>query len=385
MNRINLLLVIPIVFSITAKLVGLILAIKYFKQESFNKSDEKPSISIIVPVRGLDQGAEENYKSYLSQKYSGTYDIIFALEDSDDPATLLLKKIQKESLNSCPVHIVYSHNCLGSGKLKNQIAGIQKSNNDVFVLVDSDVRLSPDFLSRHASSIVTNDEIGIAFAVPAAVGSKNWIAALHNISVCASIINSGVSAQQEKISAAVGSCMVTRREVVERIGGLECIAKNKVGLDISFSQAVTKAGYRLKLLREPARIYHHTDTLRRLWWQVHRWLVTIRYYFPSLTPITIFLGIPFWWSLAFLITTILSGNFQILGIFLVICTLVTDITSAAAINIFIVRDKQLWPFLWVAALSEIWVFPIFIQSIFSKRVLWRNRWITLDTDTLSAG
>ncbi|MEO0869302.1 MAG: hypothetical protein AAFY17_12835 [Cyanobacteria bacterium J06642_11] len=42
------------------------------------------------------------------------------------------------------------------------------------------------------------------------------------------------------------------------------------------------------------------------------------------------------------------------------------------------HDKKLWPFLWVALLSELISLPIFIHSLFSTKVLWRGRWLSLE-------
>ena len=153
--------------------------------------------------------------------------------------------------------------------------------------------------------------------------------------------------------------------------------KRVVGIDVSLGQVIHKANYPIKVLSQPARMYHIRDTLPQYWWQIHRWLVTIRHYFPVFPLFMIFAALPLWWAFLFLSIAIFQKTYISVGIILVGIVLVADVLSVAVINHRLVKDEKLWSFLWVALLSELFSLPILIQSLFSNKVLWRGRWLSI--------
>ena len=239
------------------------------------------------------------------------------------------------------------------------------------------MRVASDFLSQSVG-FVESPDTGAAFAAPVCQGSEDWVAALHNMAVNSSALNYGAAAYQKRNNSVVGSIIVTRRDVLDAIGGLDAIANRIVGIDVSLGQAIYQAQYKIELLAQPARINHSRDTFSKYWWQIHRWLVTIRHYFPRFPWVMILLALPLWWALLFLAIALLQKAHIAFGTILVGAVLLADVLSITVINQRLVNDKKLWPFLWVALLSEIISLPIFIHSLFSTKVLWRGRWLPVE-------
>lgn len=371
------LLAIPVALSLLLRVVVHWQTWAYFSQAQPPDEAWQPAVSIIVPVKGLDERASENFQSLCEQDYAG-YEIIFALETEDEPAVPVIQALGQR-YPDCDIRMVFS-TPLGInavGKVKNLIAGYGASRYEAIALIDSDVHLAPDFL-RQSVGFVTPTGAGAAFAAPVCEGSENWVAALHNIAVNLSTLNYGAAAYQQRTNNLVGSIILTRRDVLEAIGGLDAIAHRLVGIDVSLGQAIHKAGYTLGLLNQPARMYHSRDTIPQFWWQIHRWLVTIRHYFPNFPWVMVLLALPLWWALLFLGVAVALGNYAGLGVALVGAVLLADVLSVAVINQRLVKDRALWRFLWAAALSEIVTLPIFIHSLFSNKVLWRGRWLSLE-------
>ncbi|MEM6255713.1 MAG: glycosyltransferase [Cyanobacteria bacterium P01_D01_bin.156] len=377
MSYLPFLLVIPIILSLLLRLATHWQTWAYFHQvKQQPESTWQPTVSMIVPVKGLDEQASLNFSSLCQQTYAAPYEVIFALETEDDPAFPAIQELIQRYPKRGKLVLSDSLGLTAVGKIKNLIAGYGASQHDVIVLVDSDVRVASDFLSQSVG-FVEAPETGAAFAAPVSYGSEDWVAALHNITVNTSALNYGAAAYQQRNNSVVGSIIVTRRDVLDAIGGLDAIANRIVGIDVSLGQAISQAQYQIQLLGQPARIYHSRDTVTKYWWQIHRWLVTIRHYFPRFPWVMIMLALPLWWALLFLGVALLQQTHITVGVVLAGTVLLADVFSIVVINQRLVNDKKLWPFLWVALLNELISLPIFIHSLFSTKVLWRGRWLSI--------
>ena len=366
MSYLLFLLVIPIVLSLSLRSISHLQTWAYFRQvEQSKKSTWQPKVSIIVPVRGLDEDSRLNFQRFCQQTYPQPYEVIFALETEDDPATPLIKELIQQYPKQA-IKLIFSEplGLKAVGKIKNLIAGYRVSEHEAIALIDSDVCIASDFLSQ-SMGFIESSKTGAAFAIPICEGSQDWVAALHNIAVNTSALNYGATAYQKRTNTLVGSIIITRRDVLETIGGLDAIADRVVGIDVSLGQAIHQANYQIQVLSQPARISHTRDTLPKFWWQIHRWLVTIRHYFPNFPWVMIFLALPLWWALLFFSLALVQQEYIGFGIILIIVVLIADLLSIAVINLRLVKDNQLWYFLWVGLLSEIISLPILIQSLFS--------------------
>lgn len=373
----SFLLVIPVFISLVLRLISHLQTWAYFQQvQQCEQSPWQPTVSIIVPVKGLDQEADKNFCSFCQQTYAQPYEVIFALETDDDPAVPVIQTLVQQYPERVQLAFSEPLGLTAVGKIKNLIAGYRISRYEVIVLIDSDVRLASDFLSQSVG-FVKLSETGAAFAAPVCEGSEDWVAALHNMAVNSSVLNYGAAAYQKRNNSVVGSIIVTRRDVLDAIGGLDAIANRVVGIDVSLGQAICQSDYQIKLLGQPARIYHSRNTFPKYWWQIHRWLVTIRHYFPRFPWVILFLGLPWCWSLLFLILALVQKAYVGFGIALMGVVLLSNVLSIVVINQRLVKDKKIFPFLWLALFSEIINLPIMIQSFFSNKVLWRGRWLTV--------
>lgn len=75
--------------------------LNFFKQELAKpQSDFTPFVSIIAPCRGLDAGLEENLSALFQQDFP-QYEILFVVDDENDKAVSVIKKIIR-SRNAAP-------------------------------------------------------------------------------------------------------------------------------------------------------------------------------------------------------------------------------------------------------------------------------------------
>ena len=132
----------------------------FFKTELAKPiSDYTPFATIIAPCRGLDEGLDANLASLFDQKYP-QYEIIFVVDDEDDPAVSVIEKLISANKNGVNARLVYAPKAVRSSqKVENLISAVEKRAriSDVLVFVDSDARPETDWLRRLVAPLETDD------------------------------------------------------------------------------------------------------------------------------------------------------------------------------------------------------------------------------------
>jgi cellulose synthase/poly-beta-1,6-N-acetylglucosamine synthase-like glycosyltransferase len=101
-----------------------------------------PTVSIIIPVRGLDPEWEKNADSFRHLSYSNSYDTIYVV-DADDALTA-------DTLRKAGLKVIISsteYNKCGA-KVAAQLTGLMGSEGEAVVFADSDIRVDQDWLSN---------------------------------------------------------------------------------------------------------------------------------------------------------------------------------------------------------------------------------------------
>ena len=76
-------------------LMAIYAAWRFFRQRRGPVPDFTPPVSVLKPVRGLDPDAYENLASFCQQNYPN-YEVLFGVNDADDPAVPVIQKIQRQ-------------------------------------------------------------------------------------------------------------------------------------------------------------------------------------------------------------------------------------------------------------------------------------------------
>ncbi|MCY0874642.1 MAG: glycosyltransferase family 2 protein [Acidianus infernus] len=172
----NLIVIMILISSILLDL-GILIQIyaenkKFFKEPK--EGNYRGNISIIIPVRGIDENFEENVKSLLNQDIK-PLEIIYVI-DPDDPYRETIENILKK-YNVKIVHTFYNCNKC-SGKIRAQISGLLRSNGDIIVFGDSDTWY-PKYWLRELTLPLSKymATTTFSFASPARLTLKNLVRA----------------------------------------------------------------------------------------------------------------------------------------------------------------------------------------------------------------
>jgi ceramide glucosyltransferase len=338
-----------------------------------------PPVSIIKPVKGLDELALHNFRSFCKQDYPNDYEVLFCVEDQDDPSIPIIKGIIKE-YHDRKIRLVFSdpQDTRSFGKIKKMITGLAESRYEVIVFSNADVHVPPTFL-KETVGCVNNPKIGLAFTATAYEGSEDWAAACWNISNAALVIRSTPMWLFGLLDVLDGKIMVIRKQLIAEIGGLEQFGF-QADDGLSLGRAIRKRGYDLHLLKQPARILHLHDSFLGWCSHWHRWLVILRHYFPMASGSLSFIQLPLWWSLLYTVISLYQHERVSIGIALITAVLIVSLTSLVIINMKFVQDTKMWRFMWVIPILQLSLLPLLIHSYMTNEVVWRGRRLRVNAD-----
>ena len=105
-----------------------------------------PPITLLKPIKGLEDGLEANLRSFFEQDYPGAIQIVFTSTAAHDPGMAIARRIALEypQVESAFVH---ARDDFGlNPKVANMQGGLQAGRHDLLLQSDANVRLHPGYL-----------------------------------------------------------------------------------------------------------------------------------------------------------------------------------------------------------------------------------------------
>ncbi len=326
----------------------------FFRRKQTHIAGSWLPVSILKPVKGLDQGALENFSSYCEVDYP-KYEVIFCVQSDADPVIPLVKKIIQKYPNK-DISLVISNDHVGSNaKVNNLHNGYQKAKYDFIVYNDSDTRVTMDYLQKIIPPLL-DSKVGAVTAIPVYRESQNWVAGLETIGMNAdSIPGFAPVGVLGKIDFCIGATIALRRQVLEEIGGFKALAHN-ICDDGLIGKKIIERGYKIHLSNHLVSCIHHESSFADYYAHMMRWFSTIRSFMPS--------------------------RFFIIGIFL-LCPLacfplmVLRIGLGALLNYLYIGDQSTYRYIWLLPFRDCVLAWIWIKAWVTNRICWRGSWYQL--------
>ena len=169
---------IPLVYYVLA-IYSTFRFFEYAKHHAAPNTDFLPPVSLLKPIKGLDEDAYENYASFCRQDYP-EYEIVFCV-DPGDPAMPLLEKLIKEFPDR-KIRLLF-----GSGRdaINDKVGRLYRLTNeaayDIFIITDGDVRVGPDYI-RSIVSAFRDPKVGAATCLYVSTKETNLVQELRKYS-----------------------------------------------------------------------------------------------------------------------------------------------------------------------------------------------------------
>ncbi len=326
-----------------------------------------PPISILKPLSGLDDGLEENLRTFFAQDYPA-FEILFAVREADDPAVRVVEKLQRENPEVPSRLLVTGEPPYPNAKVFSLDKMLSAAANDLVVMSDSDIRVTSDLL-RVIAAEFQDLRLGITTCPYRAVSGASFWSRLEatglNTDFIAGIL---VARMLEGMKFAVGPTIAARRSVLRSIGGFDRL-KDFLAEDFVMGKFAAEAGHGVAL--SPYVIEHHIGRADLRHSAAHRlrWMRSTRRSRPAgyigqlfMMPLPLALLVCAWnprWWLVVPLTFLLRA------------------VAAYVMSARVLKSKLNWLLL---PLEDVTGFLFWIAGFFGNTVTWRGRRYHLRAD-----
>lgn len=233
------------------------------------RTGQFPPISVLKPLKGIDDNLFDNLASFCTQDYP-EYEVIFSLQDRNDPAAKIASRVLERHPDR-NISIVIERCARGlNPKVNNLLPAYRASRYDTVLISDSNVMVGPDYL-RAIAGRLQEPGVGLVSNLIQGTGGRTLGAVLENLHLNTFIAGS-VSFLDRflRMPCVIGKSMLMRKRDLEAIGGLEAV-KDVLAEDFIIGREMHKAGMRVVLSSYRVQNVNQHWSIRRFLNRHTRW------------------------------------------------------------------------------------------------------------------
>jgi ceramide glucosyltransferase len=246
---------------------------------------------------------------------------------------------------------------------------VTEAANEILVISDSDVFVQPNYL-REVTPPLLNREIGVVTCLYRGLPVDGLWARLEALGMSVEMTSGVLIAEMlEGMKFALGPTMATRKDVIEKIGGVAQLG-DYCSDDYLLGNMADAAGYNVVISEHVIDHVVLNRTWSKSWGHQVRWMKSTRYSRPKghfgsgLT-----FAIPF--GILGLVAGVASGH-PWLGISLLAWAIANRVIQTVVIGYGIVRDPRALLFFWLYPLRDFLGFIFWAASYTGDVIDWRG-------------
>ena len=352
--------------SIVYSLLQIVAAWRYLAVRSHAPLSSEP-ISILKPLAGLDLDLESNLRAVFEQDYP-TFEILFAVRRADDPAAELVSRVQREYPKVSSRLMITGDPPYPNAKVFSLERMLAAAHNDLVVMSDSDIRVTPDLLHTVAAEF-QDAHVGVATCPYRAVPGASFWSRLEATGMNTDFWGSALVARMfEGMHFAVGPTIAARRTVLQSIGGFARF-KDYLAEDFVLGKFAAEAGHGVMLSSYVVEHHIGSATLRQNVEHRLRWARSTRRSRPAGYVGQLFtMPLP----LALLVCVASPSWWPVLPF-----ALMVRAVAAYTVSARVLRAKINWLLLPV---EDVLGFCFWLAGFFGNTISWRGRRYRLFSD-----
>jgi len=327
-----------------------------------------PGVTVFKPVHGMEAELEENLESFFRQNYPA-FDIVLGAREANDAGLQVAERV-RERYPQIKSHIVVSGPpAWPNAKVFSLSKMIPLSGNDYFVISDSDVRVSPDFL-RDVIPTLLDKRIGLVTCPYRGVPAGDFWSTLEALGMSVEM-PSGVTVADmlEGIRFALGPAVALRRDTLDKIGGIAATA-DYYSDDFVLGNLIWAAGYKVVFSHHIIQHVLTPRSLKRTLGDQLRWMKSTRFSRPlGHVGTGLTYAVPF--GILGLAAGVATGH-SALGIGLFAATLVNRVIQSMAVGWGVIGDRRALYLSWLYPVRDFLGFLTWLGSFGSRTFFWRG-------------
>ena len=325
-----------------------------------------PPISILKPLKGTDPEIYESFRSHCLQDYP-EYEIIFGVNDPDDPAIESVQELQEE-FPSRRIQLVVSPKILGTNvKVSNLTQMLAEARFDHLIVNDSDIRVEPDYL-RRVTAPLADSRVGMVTCLYRGVAGPTLGSHLEALGISTDFCPSVLAARQLEsgIRFGLGSTLAFRRADLEKIGGFTSFV-DYLADDYELGKRIAGLGLTVKLSEVVVETYLPSYRLQEFFAHQLRWARGVRD-----ARVGGYLGLVFTFGFLWALVALAASRGALWAWSGLAVTLILRFAVALLVGREVLRDRQLLKNAWLIPLRDLLAVVVWIASLGGHSVTWRG-------------
>lgn len=357
--------------------IGMLAALRFTgRVRAVEPAEPFPGLTLLKPIKGLEDGLRENLESFYAQRYPGPLQIVFASAHAGDPGVAVAREVAAAH-PELPTRFVLAREDFGlNPKVGNLRAALLAAEHDLVLQSDANVRLRPGHLRRMVATLLS-EKASLVGSLVVGVGERSAAAAVENLQLTA-FTAPGLCAAKElvDITCLLGKAMLFRRSELDALGGI-ALVKDVLAEDFVMTQLYQRAGKKVVLSPDPVANVNQSTTLRQLCGRHSRWMkMRVVVSLPG------FIGDLGSNPLPFALLALVASGFSLRALaavaFVYVYKLACDLRMLHRL-----RGRGLGPtLLWATPARDLLLAGIWAYSAFSRTTVWRGRRLRMGAGTV---
>jgi ceramide glucosyltransferase len=251
--------------------------------------DDPPSVSLIRPVCGLDNFAEDTLRSSFTLDYP-RYELLFCCERADDPVLPMIRRLITAH-PSVPSRILIGLDEISANpKLNNCVKGWHGAAHDWIIMADSNVLMPPDYIQRLLKRY--RPDTGLVCSTPIGSHPDGFWAEIECGFLNTLQARWQYAAEAIGFGFAQGKSMLWHRATLDGHGGIEALGA-EIAEDAAATKLVRRQGLKVGLVDNPFEQPLGRRTFAEVWGRQLRWARLRRVTFLPFFLLEVFTGLLF--------------------------------------------------------------------------------------------
>ena len=179
-----------------------------------------PPLTLLKPIKGREDGLEDNLRSFYEQDYPGELQVVFASTEASDAGITVARQVAARYPHVHTDFVLARADFGLNPKVCNIQGALQAARHDLVLQSDGNVRIGPGYLRRIVGEMIA-ERASLIGSVVVGQGESSAAAKLENLQLTV-FTAPGLCMAKElgNITCVLGKAMLLRRSELEALGGL---------------------------------------------------------------------------------------------------------------------------------------------------------------------